>query len=76
MRGDVVLLHELFLELDVRMPSRPSGTSIAKEASERREGQYEEVRPSAASAASCRERRQATAEAGSAGRESPTGRPR
>src|SRR5262245_56510625 len=44
-----------------------SGASLAKEASERRAGQYW-VRPSAASAASCRQRRQAEAEPGSARR--------
>src|SRR6266508_416852 len=45
------------------------GTSLAREASERRAGQYKPVRPSAASAGSRRQRRQPSAEAGFAGRE-------
>ena len=66
---DDARVHELFLELTRAGASRLPGTSVAKEASERRAGQYSDVRPSAASAASCRQRRQAAAEAGSAGRE-------
>jgi cell division protein FtsW len=42
---------------------------LAKEASPRRAGQYDEVRPSAAGAASCGQRRQPSAEPGSAVRE-------
>src|SRR5213078_1328452 len=45
------------------------GASLAKEASERRAGQYKSVRPSVASAGSCSQRRHASAEPGSAGRE-------
>src|SRR5439155_21671870 len=40
------------------------GASLAKEASERRAGQYNQVRTSDASAPSCRQRRQAAAKPG------------
>jgi pyridoxal 5'-phosphate synthase pdxT subunit len=67
---DDIRVHERFLQLvrDARA-SRAPGASLAKEASERGAGQYPSVRTSTASAASCGERCQAPAEAGSAGRE-------
>src|SRR5919109_4752898 len=61
-------VHERFLDLvEERRRSRPAGAPLAKEASGRRAGQYNEVRPSADRAVSCRERRQPAAEAGFAG---------
>jgi chorismate dehydratase len=51
-----------------------SGSSLTSEASERREDSAKEVRPSAANAASRRQRQQATTEAGSAGREASPSR--
>ena len=65
---DDTRVHERFLELvEERRRSRPAGAPLAKEASGRRAGQYNEVRPSADRAVSCRERRQPAAEAGFAG---------
>ncbi len=54
----------------IREP-HPTGAPLASEASERREGQYVEVRPSAASTGSRSQGRQAAPEAGSAGRDAP-----
>ena len=66
---DDTRVHERFLDLVAASPRLP-GASVAKEASERRAAQYTGVRASVASEESCRERREAMAEAGSAGRES------
>ena len=55
-------MHRPTLEASGRLAL--TGASLAKEASERRAGQHKVVRPSAASEASCRQRRQAAGEAG------------